>query len=426
MKYFGTDGIRGKAYEDLTLDLAKKVGESLSLLNVNKLVIGMDTRESSKPIKKSLIDGALSVGIDVYDLDVIPTPALILESYFRKSLGVMITASHNPYYDNGIKIVKFGYKIDDIDKNMIEDYLDGILTFAHRIDGKLETDNNSYLDYLSKNIIRTNLNVVIDSANGATSNYTHIFDKMCNAKYIAKNPDGKNINDNCGATHLEYLKNNMNNHDLGIAFDGDGDRIMVVDDKLNTVDGDILIYLFTKWFIKHDLLKKRAVVLTVMSNLGIINMLNDIDIDTIITSVGDQNVLDSMKKNNITIGGENSGHIITPLSITGDGMLNAIILLTILAEENKKLSDLISEIKLYPSKTINIKVKDKSIINNDIINSEVKRLEKEFGKYGKIILRASGTESLIRVTVMNIDKKVTNDTLDYLVQLVNKEVNKHD
>ena len=178
MKYFGTDGIRGKAYDVLSLDLAYNVGVALSLLNVNNLVVGMDTRESSRPLADSLIKGALSVGINVYDLDVIPTPGLIMESYYRKSLGVMITASHNPYYDNGIKVVKYGYKIDDIDKKMIEDYLDGILTFAHRIDGKYMKDETNYRDFLSKYILRTKLNILIDAANGASSNYVHIFDKM--------------------------------------------------------------------------------------------------------------------------------------------------------------------------------------------------------------------------------------------------------
>ena len=422
MKYFGTDGIRGKAYETLTLDLARKVGESLSLLNVNKLVIGMDTRESSKPLASGLIEGALSVGIDVYNLDVIPTPALILESYFRKSLGVMITASHNPYYDNGIKIVKFGYKIDDIDKQMIEDYLDGVLTFAHRINGKLENDNNTYLDYLSKNILRTNLNVVIDSANGAASNYVSIFDKMAKVKYLSNTPNGKNINQYCGATHLDNLINNMNGFDLGIAFDGDADRIMVIDDKKNIVDGDKLIYLFAKWFKKHDLLKNDGIVLTVMSNLGVINKLKDEGFNVILTNVGDQNVFDGMIKNEFNLGGENSGHIITPLSLTGDGLLNAIILLTIISEENKSLYELTKDIYMYPYKMVNIKVKDKNVINSEHIQNEVKKMEESFSNYGKIILRASGTENLIRITVMHKDLNIVNKSIEYLTNLINKEV----
>lgn len=422
MKYFGTDGIRGIAYKELSLDLAYKVGSSLGLLNIPKLVIGLDTRESSRNIADSLIKGALSVGIDVIDLDVLPTPALILESYYRKSLGVMVTASHNPYTDNGIKIIKFGYKIDDRDKQIIEDYIDGILTYSHKIDGKYEKDETTYLDFLSKNIIRTNLNIVIDSANGAASKYVHIFDKMANVKYISNTPNGKNINDNCGALHLDNLINNMDNHDLGIAFDGDADRIMVIDDKKNIVDGDKLIYLFAKWFKKHDLLKKDTVVLTVMSNLGIINALKDLNIESVLTKVGDQNVLDEMMKNGYNLGGENSGHIITPLTITGDAMLNAIILLTIISEENMKLSDLVNTIIMYPYKMINIKVSNKNIIDSDFIKDEVKKLEESFSNYGKIILRASGTEPLIRITVMHKDENVMLETLNYLVSLVKKEV----
>ena len=422
MKYFGTDGIRGIAYKELSLDLAYKVGCSLGLLNIGSLVIGMDTRESSKDIADNLIKGALSVGINVTDLDVLPTPALILESYYRKSLGVMITASHNPYTDNGIKIIKYGYKIDDRDKQIIEDYIDGILTYSHKIDEKYEKGETTYLDFLSKNIIRTNLNIVIDSANGAASKYVHIFDKMANVKYISNTPDGKNINNGCGATHLENLINNMDNHDLGIAFDGDADRIMVVDDKKNIVDGDKLIYLFTKWFKKHDLLKKDTVVLTVMSNLGIINALKDLDIEVVLTKVGDQNVLDEMTKSGYNLGGENSGHIITPLTLTGDAMLNAIILLTIISEENEKLSKLVEAITMYPYKMVNIKVVDKTIIDSDFIKDEVKKLEESFSNYGKIILRASGTEPLIRVTVMHKDSKIMLDTLNYLVSLIQGEV----
>ncbi len=422
MKYFGTDGIRGEAYTKLTLDLAYKVGRSLSLLNLNKVVIGYDTRESSVDLSNKLIEGALSVGLEVINLNVIPTPGLILESYFRKSIGVMITASHNPYKDNGIKIVKLGYKIDDIDKKIIEDYIDGILDFSHKINGILKVEETTYLDFLSKNILRTNLKIVIDSANGASSNYVHIFDKMAQVKYISNEPNGKNINENCGATHPENLINNMDGYDLGIAFDGDADRIIVVDDKKNIVDGDKLIYLFTKFFKKHDMLKKDTVVLTVMSNLGVINSLSEIGINSVLTSVGDQNVLDEMKKSGYSLGGENSGHIITPYTITGDGMLNAIILLTILSEENKSLYDLTKDIEMYPYKMVNLKVSDKNIINNPNIVDTVKKYEKSFDKYGKIILRASGTEDLIRVTVMHKDESVMEECLNNLVSLINEGV----
>lgn len=426
MKYFGTDGIRGVAYQDLTVELAYKVGESLGLLNIDKLVIGLDTRESSRALADSLIKGAINVGINVFDLDIIPTPGLILESYFRKSLGVMITASHNPYTDNGIKIVKFGYKIDERDKKIIEDYIDGVITYSHKINGKYEKSNTSYIDYLSKNIIRTKLNIVIDSANGAASNYVNIFDKIANVKYISNTPNGKNINLECGATHPNNLINNMDGYDLGIAFDGDADRIMVVDDKKNIVDGDKLIYLFARWFKKHDLLKNDGVVLTIISNLGLINQLTSDGFNVKLSNVGDQNVLELMKKCEFNLGGENSGHIITPISMTGDGMLNAIILLTIISEENKSLSELTKDINMYPYKMVNIKVTDKTIIEKDYIKDEVKKLEESFSNYGKIILRASGTENLIRITVMHKDLDTVNKSIDYLVSLINKEVIKHD
>lgn len=422
MKYFGTDGIRGIAYKELTVDLAYKVGESLGLFNIDKLVIGLDTRESSRNIADSLIKGALNVGINVFDLGVIPTPGLIIESYYRKSIGVMITASHNPYTDNGIKIVKYGYKIDDRDKQIIEDYIDGVITYSHKLDGKYTKEESKYIEFLSNNIIRTKLNVVIDSANGAASNYVSIFDKMANVKYLSNTPNGKNINLDCGATHLDNLINNMNGFDLGIAFDGDADRIMVIDDKKNIVDGDKLIYLFAKWFKKHDLLKNDGIVLTVMSNLGVINKLKDEGFNVILTNVGDQNVFDGMIKNEFNLGGENSGHIITPLSLTGDGLLNAIILLTIISEENKSLYELTKDIYMYPYKMVNIKVKDKNVINSEHIQNEVKKMEESFSNYGKIILRASGTEPLIRITVMHKDNNVLEKSVNCLVDLVNKEV----
>ncbi len=422
MRYFGTDGIRGEAYTKLTLELAYKVGRSLSLLNIDELVVGYDTRESSVDLANKLIEGAISVGLNVINFNVLPTPALILESYYRKSIGVMITASHNPYKDNGIKIIKMGYKIDDIDKTMIEDYIDGILTIRHKINGTVMNMESSYLDYLSKYIIRTNLKIVIDCANGATSSFSSIFDKMAKVKYISNNPNGKNINENCGATHPLNLINNMDNYDLGIAFDGDGDRIIVVDNNKNVVDGDKLIYLFTKFFKKHDWLKKDTVVLTVMSNLGIINALNDLNINTTLTKVGDQNVLDCMIKNGYNLGGENSGHIISPFSITGDGILNAMILLTILSEENKSLYELTKDIEMYPYKLINLKVSDKSIIENETIKTKVKEYENKFDKYGKIILRASGTEDLIRVTVMHKDEEIMNECINTLVSLINEGV----
>lgn len=422
MRYFGTDGIRGEAYTKLTLELAYKVGRSLSLLNIDELVVGYDTRESSVDLANKLIEGAISVGLNVINFNVLPTPALILESYYRKSIGVMITASHNPYKDNGIKIIKMGYKIDDIDKTMIEDYIDGILTIRHKINGTVMNMESSYLDYLSKYIIRTNLKIVIDCANGATSSFSSIFDKMAKVKYISNNPNGKNINENCGATHPLNLINNMDNYDLGIAFDGDGDRIIVVDNNKNVVDGDKLIYLFTNFFKKHDWLKKDTVVLTVMSNLGIINALNDLNINTTLTKVGDQNVLDCMIKNGYNLGGENSGHIISPFSITGDGILNAMILLTILSEENKSLYELTKDIEMYPYKLINLKVSDKSIIENETIKTKVKEYENKFDKYGKIILRASGTEDLIRVTVMHKDESIMNECINTLVSLINEGV----
>ena len=422
MKYFGTDGIRGEAYTNLTTDLAYKVGRSLSLLNINKVVLGYDTRESSVDLANSLADGAASVGLDVVMFGIIPTPGLILESFYRKSIGVMITASHNPYKDNGIKIVKNGFKIDDRDKQMIEDYIDGILDFAHRINGSIVKDKSVYLDFLSKNIIRTNLKVVIDSANGAAGSYVSVFEKMATVKHISNNPNGKNINESCGATHLDNLKNNMDGYDLGIAFDGDADRVILVDDHKNIVDGDKLIYLFYKFFKKHDLIKKDGVVLTIMSNLGIINLFKNENVDVKIADVGDQNVLDMMIKNEYTLGGEQSGHIITPCSITGDGILNAMILLTIISEENKSLYELTKDIYMYPTKTVNIKVKDKSIINNDYIKEKVKTYEDMFKSYGKIILRESGTEKLIRVTVMHKDMTTMNKVIDELVSLINEEV----
>lgn len=419
-KYFGTDGIRGKAHVTLMPQLAYKVGQGLSLLENKKLVIGWDTRESSTEFMESIKAGAMSVGLQVLLLGVIPTPGLIKASKELKMLGVMITASHNPYYDNGIKVIKCGEKINADDKKLIEDYIDGLTKVNITNDGTFENYDfkSTYINFLLEHAKKTDFKVVFDAANGASSDYARIYkDYVKELKIIANEPNGTNINNGVGATHLELLRKNMIGYDIGIALDGDGDRIIIVDEN-DVFDGDKIIYLFAKYFAKHQMLTNNTVVLTKMSNLGMINKLADEGINVVLTDVGDQNVIDEMKRGNYALGGENSGHIITPYLSTGDGLLNGLILLSILGEEKQTLQEL-TNIPMYFDKLINLQVKDKKIVQNEKILNFVKKIESSFGKYGKVILRASGTENLVRVSVMHKDKEIMEKNINELVKLIN-------
>lgn len=422
MRYFGTDGIRGKYNEFITKELSYKLGRSLSVLGCNKLVVAQDTRMSSDILSKYLISGAMSAGIEVINAGVIPTQALIYYSKINNIFGVMITASHNMYEDNGLKVVKYGKKLSNFEEKVIEEYLDEDIIikelFELPIDNSVE---NLYYNNLENFSICSNLKIIIDCANGATFKIAPtIFNNVTNNLIVlADNPNGKNINENVGSTNLNNIIDNFKDYDIAFSFDGDGDRVLVVEDG-KIIDGDQIIYLIAKYLKENNALNNNTVVLTMMSNIGILKSLESIGIKYVLTNVGDKYVVKELLENNYSIGGENSGHIILPEIIpTGDGILVSLLLLKIMKEHNCKLSDFLDGIDLYEDKMVNLKVNNKDIIYSDIVQNEINKIQEEID--GKVIVRKSGTENLIRLTVMAKTKKEVDKYMKRLINLIEGE-----
>ncbi|HRF70318.1 MAG TPA: phosphoglucosamine mutase, partial [Candidatus Pelethenecus sp.] len=316
MKYFGTDGIRGVPNEKLTPTLVTKMGMALSVLECKEVVIATDTRLSKDMLWTSLATGAMSVGLNVKYVGVMPTPALIYYSFKHKVTGVIITASHNPYTDNGIKILNRGYKLNETEEFQIEEYIDACNeSFVKPKIGCLEMIDvkKEYYQFLQNHMHKTNLKIAIDCANGATSvTAPEIFKEITDQLIVISNqPDGYNINKDCGSTHLNLLIKTVVDHncDLGFAFDGDGDRVLCVDSNGKIIDGDKLIYLLALYLKSKGKLRKNMVVLSIMSNLGLIESLSQHGIHAIETNVGDKYIIEALNNNKLSLGGENSGHI---------------------------------------------------------------------------------------------------------------------
>lgn len=407
-QYFGTDGIRGKVPEFLNFDLAFQVGRSLGLLNHTKVVIGRDTRESGPMLADAIIQGAKIAGLDCMNLGVVPTPLLSIISHELNCVGVMITASHNPYHDNGIKIFIAGKKLFESEEVLIEQYLHQEIQIpnSNRVGLDLDPINafQVYLRYFDHLLVKTNFSVGLDTANGATfETAPMIFEMMTSSQMVISNhPDGKNINHGCGSTHLEAIIDlvKTNHLDYGFAFDGDGDRLLVVDKDLHVYDGDMMIYVMALYLDKQNKLNDRKVVLTKMSNLGIIRALENQGIDVIQTNVGDKYVLEALEGNDYTIGGENSGHIINrSLLSTGDGVLNACYLLHLLHQTELSLAQITKSVVMYPDRLTNLYHVKKDLVNHPEVVNLVQKIKEELGKDGKVLVRASGTEPLIRVSV---------------------------
>lgn len=427
MHYFGTDGIRGKAYVTLTESLAIKVGKSLSLIENSKVIIGYDTRESNHMLADAISLGARSVNKDVFDIGVIPTPGLAYCSLKHQCIGIMITASHNPYFDNGIKIFVNGIKLSVTQEQQIEEYLDNNDDYienknngSYRYD---ESYKNIYIDYLKSLLNVSSLKVGADLANGATYDlFGKIFGNKVNDLFITANtPNGRNINENVGSTHIknisEFVKENK--LDIGFSFDGDGDRLLVVDNEGILHTGDEIIYVLASYLKENNKLTNNKVVLTIMSNLGIIDCFKEKGIDVVTTSVGDKYVLECLMNNNYSIGGENSGHIIMLDYLpTGDGMLAAIMLLNVLATTKKTLKELTSELKIYPDKLVNLRVKDKNIIKNELVVNKVNEFINLYNKNIQLVVRASGTEDLVRVSCCYSNYDIMNNIVDEMVNLI--------
>ena len=440
-KYFGTDGFRGEANLNLTSMQAYKVGRFLGWYFSSRLsgcrtpgyrpriLIGKDTRRSSYMIEYSIVAGITASGADAYMLHVTTTPSV---SYVTRQdefdCGIMITASHNPFYDNGIKVInKYGEKLGDNVTVLIEAYLDndlatlGIdapdLPLAHRENIGCIVDyvsgRNRYLGYLISVASHSykNLKIGLDCANGASWMLAKSLFGALGAQTVVlgASPDGLNVNRDCGSTHIENLcKLVKEQHlDLGFAFDGDADRCIAVDENGNVVDGDAMIYILGQRLKERGTLNSNTVVTTIMSNSGLIKSLDKIGIKCVQTKVGDRFVYECMQENDYCLGGEQSGHIILKkYATTGDGLLTAIMITEEVCDRKAKLSELVEPIVVYPQHIRNVRVKDRTIVLKDeaIIN-EMKACEKEIAGNGRVLLRESGTEPVIRVMAEYEDKE---------------------
>ena len=444
-KYFGTDGIRGVANQHpISAEAALHIGIATGLFiskdkTAKRVIIAKDTRLSGYMLESSLTSGLTSVGLDVFLLGPMPTPAVsMLIKSMRADLGIMISASHNTYEYNGIKIFgPDGYKLDDKDELEIEGILGNIDSYelTSRSVGKAKRIDDAqarYIEYvkgtLNRDINFDGIKVVIDSAHGAAYKVAPLALWELGAKVISigDNPNGKNINHEYGSTSLGNLKKAVSNHraDIGIALDGDADRIIVIDERGNIVDGDVLLAIIATEWKKLGKLKKDSVVATILSNIGLDTYLSQEEIKLFRTNVGDRYVSQFMRENGYNIGGEQSGHIIIgDYSTTGDGLLAAIQILSIMKKSNKKISELARLIKIVPQIQRNYKISDYEKINTDDIDEIHKIGQERIKEKGRILVRLSGTEPLIRVMGESQDKKYLNQTLDYLIDLIEKRFN---
>ena len=441
-RLFGTDGVRGIANKELTIELASNIGKACAyVLSKNKkdvkVIIGNDGRISKDMLVSSLISGLTSVGVDVIDLGTIPTPAIsFLVTKYEADAGIMVSASHNPYEYNGIKIFDSqGFKLPDEIEDEIEYCITNNQQYNNDKIGKILNNKDAIKDYVDFLITRdnfdlSNLKIAIDTANGASS-YTAdiLFSKTkCDYKIINNKPNGININDKCGALYLEQLSKFVkeNKLDGGVAFDGDADRAIFVDEFGNIIDGDFVLSIISKELKDNNKLVNNTVVGTIMSNLGLKKYCEKYNINFIETKVGDRYILEEILKNNYIIGGEQSGHIILKeYSNTGDGQLTALVLFDILRKSKKKLSELSNIMKKYPQTLINVEVsndKKNDFINNKTIQEEIKKCELDLNNNGRILVRASGTEPKIRVMVEGENTIVTEKIANKLASIISKEL----
>ena len=422
-KYFGTDGFRGEANENLTADHAYKIGRFLGWYYQHKednercrVVIGKDTRRSSYMFEYALVAGLTASGADAYLLHVTTTPSV---SYVTRTeefdCGIMVSASHNPYYDNGIKLLNSnGEKMDEETILKIEDYLDGKtgeIPYAKKEQIGCTVDHaagrNRYIGYLISLATRSyrDKKVGLDCANGSSWMIAkNVFDALGAKTYVINNqPDGVNINTNCGSTHIEGLQKFVveNGLDVGFAFDGDADRCLCVDEKGELVDGDAIMYIYGCYMKERGKLFGNKVVTTVMSNFGLYKAFDAVGIEYEKTAVGDKYVYENMLQNGYRLGGENSGHIIfKKYATTGDGILTAIKMMEVMLEKKTSISELRAPFKVYPQLLENIRVTDKRKAQDDPdVQAAVKKVADELGNDGRILVRESGTEPLVRVMV---------------------------
>ena len=419
MKYFGTDGFRGRANEGLNVDHAYKIGRFIGWYYGAKqsrkarIIIGKDTRRSSYMFESALVSGLVASGADAYMLHVIPTPGVsyeVVDGGF--DCGVMITASHNPFTDNGIKLVnKEGYKMDEDVLEQVESYIDGEfdvpLATGDAIGRTVDymQGRNRYISSLiaSCGFSLQGLKIGLDCANGAASSVARpVFDALGAETHVINNaPNGLNINVDCGSTHIDQLQRFVvqNGLDVGFAYDGDADRCLAVDERGHVVDGDLILYVCGTYLNKYGRLAKQTVVTTVMSNFGLFKAFDDAGLSYEKTNVGDKYVYACMNENEYSLGGEQSGHIIFgDLAKTGDGILTSLRIMEVLRAEREKLSELTRPVTLYPQQLVNVRVTDKeAAMQSPKVNDAVAAAEKFLEVNGRVLVRASGTEPLVRV-----------------------------
>ncbi len=434
-KYFGTDGFRGEANKNLTVEHAFKIGRYLGWYygqsRKAKVVIGKDTRRSSYMFENALCAGLTASGADAYLLHVTSTPSV---SYVARAddfdCGIMISASHNPYYDNGIKLINSnGEKMDEKLLDGIEEYIDSDtkLPYAEREKIGRTVDyaagRNRYIGYLISLATRSykDYRVGLDCANGSTWQMAKsVFDALGADTYVINNhPDGLNINVDCGSTHIERLRDFVlqNRLDVGFAFDGDADRCLAVDEKGNIINGDHILYVCAKYMKEHGTFGSSKVVTTIMSNMGLYKALDALGIGYEKTAVGDKYVAENMRRNGYLIGGEQSGHIIFGrLANTGDGILTAIKVMEAITESKQPLSVLASGMTMYPQKLKNVVVTDKDeTLACPEVKAAVGKVEVDLGDEGRVVLRKSGTEPLLRVMVEAGTQELCEQKVDEII-----------
>ncbi|WP_096186319.1 phosphoglucosamine mutase [Evansella halocellulosilytica] len=448
-KFFGTDGVRGVANKELTPELAFKLGRFGGYVLTKetdkqpKILIGRDTRISGHMLEGALVAGLLSIGAEVMRIGVISTPGVaFLTKALSADAGVMISASHNPVEDNGIKFFgSDGFKLLDSQEAEIEKLLEQ--------ENEMEDDlprpvgdqigqvndyfegGQKYLQFLKQTVgvDFSGLKVAVDCAHGAASPFaTHLFADLeaDQISTIGSKPNGVNINDGVGSTHPDGLVELVKEKgaDIGLAFDGDADRLIAVDEKGTIVDGDQIMYICAKYMKEQGRLSDNTIVSTVMSNLGFYKALEEIGIDTEQTAVGDRYVMEAMRNGNYNLGGEQSGHIIfLDYTTTGDGLLSALQLCQIVKASGKPLSELASEMKKYPQKLVNVRVADKHALHNsDVITDEINAVEAEMQGEGRILVRPSGTEPLVRVMAEAPSEELCDKYVQKIVDVVKREL----
>ncbi|MBM6998966.1 phosphoglucosamine mutase [bacterium] len=431
MKYFGTDGFRGKANEGLNVEHAFKIGRFIGWYygaregRKARVILGKDTRRSSYMFESALVSGLVSSGADAYTLHVIPTPGLcheVTDGGF--DCGIMVTASHNPYDDNGIKLVNAdGYKMDEDVLERVEAYIDGEFQIPLATGDAIGCvvdymqGRNRYIAYLiaSCGFSMQGVKVGLDCANGAASSVARpVFDAMGAETHVMSNaPSGFNINVDCGSTHIQRLQDFVvrNGLDVGFAYDGDADRCIAVDERGHVVDGDLIMYVCGTYMAKHGRLAKNTVVNTVMSNFGVYRAFDEAGIAYEKTAVGDKNVYACMREHGYTLGGEQSGHIIfADLEKTGDGIMTSLRVMEVLRAERETLSELTRPVTLYPQQLVNVRVTDKeAAMASPEVKAAVRKAEAFLAGDGRMLVRASGTEPLVRVLAEARDERTCAD-----------------